>query len=103
MVNGYLPRLMRQEFFAGLCRRDGAFCPPGAPPIGSKLLIILNFIRWHGFCNSPLAAAWESGRHARRGCHGIVLAPKGRVSDGECPSRRPVAADVAQSRARRRA
>src|SRR5580704_5838069 len=97
MVNGYLPRPARQELFAGLWHRDGAFCPPGGAPLLLKPLININLFHWHGFCNSAPAAAWESGRHARRGCHGIVLAPKGRVSDGECPSRRPVAADVAQS------
>src|ERR1700729_3305294 len=99
MVNGYLPPPARQELFAGLCHSDGAFCPPGGAVLLPKPLINIDLFHWHGFCSSPLAAAWESGPRTRRGCpgDGIVIALKGSVSDGECPSRRPVAADGAQS------
>src|SRR4029077_5007377 len=33
--------------------------------ISAKPLIVIDFHRWHGFCTSPLAAAWESGRRTR--------------------------------------
>ena len=44
---------------------EGADAKDAAAPIQIKPLINIAFIRWHGFCSSAPAAAWESGRHTR--------------------------------------
>jgi hypothetical protein len=51
MVNGYLPRLPRQELFAGLGPPMALSACPAMPPIHDKALIHGRFSRWHGFCN----------------------------------------------------
>ena len=104
MVNGYLQSSIRAENFAGYDRHGGRFCLPRRRSINSYVIVIIRLFPvarlLHFIPCRRLGRGFGMHDGESRG-DGVLRCTKGEFTDAECASRRPVAANVAEPRARR--
>src|ERR1700692_2940698 len=103
MVNGYLPPPRRQELFAGCGPYWGVFCPlSGAGAIAYHIVLFSLFPLARLLQFSPRSQRWKRlGRAAGAPDEDAASAAAssliGESTDGECTSRRLIAADGAHA------